>query len=99
MSILQEQHDRAVHQAIQLYEGKQTKFIYHEGKLIPDSLRERLLLLLHNIRWAVPNHLVLLSNVQNDVFYNELHLACKELMAFIATKDDPTVYYSGIAIT
>jgi hypothetical protein len=106
MTILQEQHDHALQEAVKVYQNQTPQIIYHTGRLIPTDLRDRLLLLLNNLRWAVPNHrngmdteryLVLLTNVQNDVFYNDIREACKELMT--TCTNDPSFYYSGIAIT
>ena len=106
LTILQDQHDRALQHAVHVYQTCTPKIIYHEGRLIPTHLRDKLLSLLTNLRWAVPNHrsgmnteryLVLLSNVQNDVFYSDIRNACKELMT--SCTDDPSFYYSGIAIT
>ena len=107
LTILQDQHDRALQHAVQMYENHVSpKIIHHEGRLIPNDLRDTLVSLLNNLRWAVPNHrsgmtteryLVLLSNVQNDLFYNDIRNACKELMT--TCTNDPSFYYSGIAIT
>jgi hypothetical protein len=106
MTILQEQHDCALQHAVDAYRDPTPKIIHHEGRLIPTPLRDKLLSLLNNLRWAVPNHrngmnteryLVLLSNVQNDLFYSDIRDACKELMT--SCTNDPSFYYSGIAIT
>ncbi len=106
MTILQDQHDRALQHAVQVYQTYTPKITYHEGRLIPTHLRDKLLSLLTNLRWAVPNqrtgmnterYLVLLSNVQNDAFYSDIRNACKELMT--SCTNDPSFYYSGIAIT
>jgi hypothetical protein len=103
IDILQEQHDHALDCTVQAYTKTPItpKFIYHEGKLIPYSIRDKLLHILQNLRWAVPNHrsgmnteryLVLLSNVQNDIFYNDLRIACKELMNYINHRDQTYQY-------
>lgn len=81
--------------------------LLHEGRLIPDELRDRLLTILKSLRWAVPNHrggglltceryLVLLTNVKNeDAFYQDLRDACRDLLNWA----DPDFYYSGTAVT
>jgi hypothetical protein len=78
--------------------------IHLQGRLIPSELRDKLLTILKNLRWAVPNHrpgltaeryLVLLTSVTNDLFYHELRDACRQLVNWA----DPSYYYSGIAVT
>jgi hypothetical protein len=78
--------------------------IHHQGRLIPSELCDKLLTILKNLRWAVPNHrpgltaeryLILLTSVTNDLFYQELRDACRQLVNWA----DPSYYYSGVAVT
>jgi hypothetical protein len=101
---LRNEHDQALECAVHAYASTSPLEIHHEGRLIPDTIRDQLWTLLRNLRWAVPNHrsgltaeryLVLLSNVTNDPFYSDLRAACAALMQWT----DPSYYYSGIAIT
>eukprot|EP00957_Ditylum_brightwellii_P100979 7696457-Ditylum_brightwellii.AAC.1 len=80
------------------------KEIHHRGKLLPESIRTNLLTLLQNLRWPASSHrkgltsdhyLVLQTNVTNDLCYNDLRVACRELMNWA----DDNYYYSGIAVT
>lgn len=100
-----EEHQRALQKAVGVYLSTPARpEIRHEGRPIPDEIRDRLLSILQNLRWAVPNHrsgltseryLVLQSNVANDPFYADLREACRSLMDWA----DPRYYYSGIAAT
>lgn len=79
--------------------------LHHRGRLLPTSIQQRLLSILQNLRWAVPNsrngltaerYLVLQTNSgKNDRHYGHLREACQELMEWA----DPNYYYSGIAVT
>lgn len=101
---MHDQHDEALKQAVVAIESVGRTEIRHEGRLIPVELRDRLLLLLQNLRWSVPNqraglsaerYLVLLTSVTNDLFYQDLRDACRAVMDWA----DPCYYYSGIAVT
>lgn len=99
-------HSVALERAVAAYEGRGSSRpeVRHKGRPIPDEIRDTLLTILQNLRWAVPNHrpgltaeryLVLLTSVTNDLFYQDLRDACRQLVNWA----DPFYYYSGIAVT
>lgn len=103
----EDEHARALQLLVDAYQSASVsrREVRHEGcRIIPVEIRDRILSILQNLRWAVPNHrsgltaeryLVLPSNVTNDPFYRDLRDACRELMDWA----DPNYYFSGIAVT
>lgn len=99
------QHEQALRLALDVYQsGPCRTEIHHNGREIPKEHQDRLLSILVDLRWAVPNHrpgltaeryLVLPSNVTKDLYYHCLRNACRALMDWV----DPQYYYSGIAVT
>ena len=102
-------HTEALEQAVAAYQSRgdiisRRPEIRHKGRMIPADICARLLSILQNLRWAVPNHrsgltaecyLVLQTNVTNDLFYQDLRDACHALMDWA----DANYFYSGIAVT
>jgi hypothetical protein len=103
---LAQQHEQALEQAVAAYQtaGLPRHYIHQKGRLVPLDIRQRLLSILQELRWSVPNHrqgmtaeryLVLQTKVNTDVFYGNLREACRALMNWA----DPNYFYSGIAVT
>lgn len=101
-----QEHDLALTMAVSLYGALNSvrREYYHQGRIIPEDIRENLLHLLKNVRWPAETHrkgltsdnyMVLQTNVTNDRFYNDLRMGCRELMNWA----DPDYFYSGIAVT
>lgn len=98
-------HAQALARAVAaVHQGHRRPEVRHEGRALPATMAGRLLALLQNLRWAVPNHrpgltaeryLVLLTRAAPDVFYQDLREACRDLVAWA----DPSYYYSGVAVT
>ena len=98
-------HNIILEKVVSLYEALGAREeVFHQGRIIPDSIRKNLINLLQNVRWPAASHrkgltsdhyLVLQTNVANDRFYNDLRIGCRELMEWA----DPDYYYSGIAVT
>jgi hypothetical protein len=98
-------HDEVLAHAVACYaQCGPRKEVRHQGRLIPDKIRDNLLQILITLRWPAQNerqglsaerYLVLQTNVSNDLYYNHLRKACRELMDWA----DAEYYYSGIAVT
>ncbi len=103
--VVKSEHDVLLRRAVQLYKANgPRREVHHKGRPVPESICQKLLDLLTNLRWPAANqrkgltserYLVLQTNVTNDRFYGDLREACRELMEWA----DPEYYYSGIAVT
>merc|ERR1740124_15209 len=100
-----QEHNKMLQKTVSLYNAVGARDeVFHQGRMIPESIRNKLLCLLQNVRWQAASHrkgltsdhyLILQTNVANDRFYNDLRIGCRELMNWA----DPDYYYSGIAVT
>ena len=103
--LVQQEHNAVLQYTVSLYkELGPREEVHRKGRPVPQDICNRILELLHNVRWPAASHrkgltseryLVLQTNVSNDRFFNDLREGCRELMQWT----DPDYYYSGIAVT